>query len=282
MNMSQQFESAQSQKGRRSVIVTLIAMTLISVVLLFFISLAYFKSLEREAAQTRLSLYQRSLNDTLDRHQHLPYVLAQDSVVQDALNTSNTSLLNQRLASVASAADLEAIYVMDLSGNVLAASNYDKPHSFIGQNYGFRPYFKEAASGRRGNYFGVGATTGRPGYFVSEPVRDAQGSVRGIIAIKLDVSELQLSWEGSVENVLAINKDGIVVLASNRNWLYSLTQPLTSEKIEDVIASKQFRNINTDGLLWKHEGEGRLTYREKATFTQKLLQIIWAGRSIIF
>ena len=88
MNMSQQFESAQSQKGRRSVIVTLIAMTLISVVLLFFISLAYFKSLEREAAQTRLSLYQRSLNDTLDRHQHLPYVLAQDSVVQDALNTS--------------------------------------------------------------------------------------------------------------------------------------------------------------------------------------------------
>jgi two-component system C4-dicarboxylate transport sensor histidine kinase DctB len=264
MNMSQQFESAQSQKGRRSVIVTLIAMTLISVVLLFFISLAYFKSLEREAAQTRLSLYQRSLNDTLDRHQHLPYVLAQDSVVQDALNTSNTSLLNQRLASVASAADLEAIYVMDLSGNVLAASNYDKPHSFIGQNYGFRPYFKEAASGRRGNYFGVGATTGRPGYFVSEPVRDAQGSVRGIIAIKLDVSELQLSWEGSVENVLAINKDGIVVLASNRNWLYSLTQPLTSEKIEDVIASKQFRNINTDSLLWKHEGEGAVDVQGKS------------------
>ncbi len=264
MNLPTQIETFERPKGRRSVVVILIAMTLVAVCLLFFISLSYFKSLDREAAETQLSLYQRSLNDTFDRHQHLPFVLAQDAVVLGALNSSDPAVLNERLASVASAANLEAIYLMDTHGSVVSASNYNQPQSFVGQNYGFRPYFKEALSGRRGNYFGVGATTGRPGYFVSEPVRDAQGTVRGIVTIKLDMSELQLSWEDGVEDVMAINKDGIVVLASNRKWLYKSTKNLAPEKVEEIIESKQFRSVSTEPLLWKNEGENSVDIEGKS------------------
>lgn len=240
--------------GRKSIAIILIAMALGAIALVFFVSQTYFRSLDQETAQSRLSLFERSLNETLSRFQHLPFVLARDATVQEVLGGKPNTRLNRRLSAFAREAELEAIYLMDLSGLVISASNYDKTPSFLGKNYGFRPYFKAAAAGERGNYFGVGATTGRPGYFVSEPVRAADGSTIGIIAIKLDASELQKSWEEGDEAVLATNADGIVVLASDRTWLYRTINHLEPQQLEAIRLSKQFGNVNVVPLSWKEEG----------------------------
>lgn len=240
--------------GRKSIAIILIAMALGAIALVFFVSQTYFRSLDQETAQSRLSLFERSLNETLSRFQHLPFVLARDATVQEVLGGKPNTQLNRRLSAFAREAELEAIYLMDLSGLVISASNYDKTPSFLGKNYGFRPYFKAAAAGGRGNYFGVGATTGRPGYFVSEPVRAADGSTIGIIAIKLDASELQKSWEEGDEAVLATNADGIVVLASDRTWLYRTINHLEPQQLEAIRLSKQFGNVNVVPLSWKEEG----------------------------
>lgn len=240
--------------GRKSIAIILIAMALGAIALVFFVSQTYFRSLDQETAQSRLSLFERSLNETLSRFQHLPFVLARDATIQEVLGGEPNTRLNRRLSAFAREAELEAIYLMDLSGLVISASNYDKTPSFLGKNYGFRPYFKAAAAGGRGNYFGVGATTGRPGYFVSEPVRAADGSTIGIIAIKLDASELQKSWEDADEAVLATNADGIVVLASDRTWLYRTIHHLDPQKLEAIRLSKQFGNVNVVPLSWKVEG----------------------------
>lgn len=240
--------------GRKSIAIILIAMALGAIALVFFVSQTYFRSLDQETAQSRLSLFERSLNETLSRFQHLPFVLARDATVQEVLGGEPNTRLNRRLSAFAREAELEAIYLMDLSGLVISASNYDKTPSFLGKNYGFRPYFKAAAAGGRGNYFGVGATTGRPGYFVSEPVRAADGSTIGIIAIKLDASELQKSWEEGDEAVLATNNDGIVVLASDRTWLYRTINHLEPQQLEAIRLSKQFGNVNVLPLPWKEEG----------------------------
>ncbi len=238
------------QAARPSVAIMLISITAIAIGLLFFVSLTYFKSLDREAAQTRLLLYKRSLNDTIERYQHLPFVLARDPLVSGALSGSTVDALNPRLASFAREAGLEAIYLMDRSGLVVAASNFDKEQTFVGQNYGFRPYFKQAISGIRGNYFGVGVTTGRPGYFVSEPVRNGADAIIGVIAIKLDASELQQTWENGGENVLASNPDGIVVLASNRDWLFRTIEPVSPARLTAIRQSKQFGAIAVEPLAW--------------------------------
>lgn len=259
------------EAARRSVAVVLVAITALAIGLLFFVSLTYFKSDDLEAAQSRLLLYQRSLNETLERYQHLPFVLARDPLVSDVLTGKSSDLLNRRLKSFAHEAKLEAIYLMDETGLVLASSNFDEQHSFVGQNYGFRPYFKQALSGSRGNYFGIGATTGRPGYFVSEPVTDGSEDIRGVIAIKLDASELQQTWERGAENVLASNSDGIVVLASNRSWLYGSIRPLLPDRLEAIRQSKQFgaeeitdlswieadrNSVELDGRMYTYAGEG--------------------------
>lgn len=242
--------------ARRSVAVMLVSITALAILCVFLVSLTYFKSLDREAANVRLTLYERSLNDTLDRYQYFPFVLAQDPLVIGALGGASIDRLNARLKEFAEKSDLEAIYLMDQQGTVLGASNFDQLHSFIGQNYAFRPYFQQAIAGTRGNYFGVGATTGRPGYFVSEPVADASGNVTGVISIKLDASELQQRWEEGGENVIASNVDGIVVLASNRDWLFGSLNQLSDGQLQSIEASKQFGNEQVKQLEWQRTDAG--------------------------
>jgi len=249
-----------AQPARKSVPFILVSITTLAIGLLFFISLTYFKSIDLEAAETRLSLYERSLNDTLERFQYFPFVLAQDPLVRDGLTGVSTGPLNSRLAQFAEKSGLEAIYLMDSWGRVLAASNHDKDHSFVGQNYGFRPYFKQAMDGQRANYFGVGATTGRPGFFVSEPVQNDTGSVVGVITIKLDASELQHAWENGGENVLVSNTDGIVVLSSNRDWLYGVLNEISPETLSAIKASKQFGTQSLQKLNWAQNGPSSVKF----------------------
>lgn len=250
--------------ARRSVAVVLVSITALAIGLLFVVSQTYFKSLDREAAETRLLLYKRSLDDTLKRYQYFPFVLAQDPLTKETLNGAASRNLNLRLERFAQESELEAIYLMDVEGLVLASSNFNKPHSFVGQNYGFRPYFKHAIDGKRGNYFGIGATTGRPGYFVSAPVVDGGAKVIGVIAIKLDVSELQQTWEDGDEQVLASNADGIVVLASNRDWLFGTLDDLTPAQLVAIKESKQFGDMTMERLPWEKTGAASVRFGDNS------------------
>ncbi len=244
---------------RKSIFSVLIVTVLLATIATFFGAQRYFERLEIQAASDRLVLYLRALNETLRQHQHLPFVLARDPQYSEVLNPDAVEPdINDRLRLLAREAKLEAIYLMDETGLVLATSNAGEPHSFQDQNYGFRPYFQEALKGKRSDYFAIGATSGRPGYFVAEPVSFLGDTQKGVIAIKLDVSELQRSWENDSETVVAINKDNIVVLASNPKWLYRPTSDLTPALRQSILESRQFGAEPLYPLNWTPLDEQRV------------------------
>lgn len=244
---------------RKGILGVLLVTVLLTTVATFFGAQRYFERLEMQAASNRLVLYLRSLNETLLQHQHLPYVLARDPRYStDLAPNSVAPETSERLRVLAQEAKLEAIYLMDSKGFVVATSNVDEPHSFLGQNYGFRPYFKNALLGNRSDYFAIGATSGRPGYFVAEPVSFAGGTQKGVIAIKLDVSELQRSWEAGSDTVVATNRDGIVVLSSNPEWLYRPVNTLDPELRTSILRSRQFGFLGLIPLDWTPSTENRV------------------------
>ncbi|MEM8596091.1 MAG: ATP-binding protein [Pseudomonadota bacterium] len=217
-------------------------------------------------ATSQHALYVRSLNEALKQHQHLPFVIGQNPLIVEKVARGAIEPLNALLASFAEASGLEAIYVMGLDGDVVAASNHALPTSFLGQNYGFRPYFQHAASGERSDYFAIGATTGRPGYFVAEPLRSVTGDIVGVIAIKLDISELQASWQSRGEEVLATNADGIVVMASNPDWLYQTVTDLNSAQRASIAESRQFGAEDIPRLDWVDGVGGRILLQGQSYF----------------
>ena len=263
LNIETDPDALALRSTRKGVFITLIALAAAATLLLFFAALSYFKATETQNAQSRLSLYEKSLSDNLHRFQHLPYVLSRDAMIIGAAPQNDLSALNIRLHDFTEKAQLEAIYLLDMDGIVIAASNYDAPDTFLNQNYGFRSYFTSALSGKSGEFFGVGATTGRPGYFISEPVRNAEGVIQSVVAIKLDMSELQASWQRGGENIFVSDENNVVVLSSVSEWLYKTIAPLSAEQKINLINERQFGSQQLDPLDWRSLGTEAVSLDEK-------------------
>ena len=226
---------------------------------LFKVSYGYFLSEELSQAEGRLSLYRSTVTDELERFSHLPFVLSRDPIVVQTAMGGSTGVLDARLAEFAEKAGLDAIYLMDATGLTTSASNAATSGSFVGQNYGFRPYFQIAIEGGQGSFYGIGATTGLPGFFIADPVSRGDGTAIGVVAIKIDLTKLEDSWRNAGETVLLANDDGVVLLSSEPAWRYRALGPLTAEQRLAIQEARQFSNQVIDPLDWGTGQEGRAT-----------------------
>ena len=215
---------------------------------LFLLSFAYFKGQQIDEAAARLTLYRTTLESEIRHFRHLPVHLSLDAEVAEGLTAPEDQGLNRRLARFAQSAGLDAIYLMDGTGLTISASNASTPASFLGQNYAFRPYFKAARQGELGEFYGIGATTGEPGYFYAFRVRHPAGGADGVIAVKTDLSPLQESWEASGERVFLANGDGVVLLSSHPSWRFRTLSALSPEQRETINAARQFADEPLDQL----------------------------------
>lgn len=219
-------------------------------------AMSYFRGEEQRRAEGRLSLYRSTVTAEIERFSHLTYVLARDPFVMEVARAkrsqgSAAAALNLRLKTFADAAGLDAIYLMRPDGETIATSNADQANSFIGQNYAFRPYFNTALEGAQGRFYGIGSTTGLPGYFIADPVTDRRDNLIGVIAVKLDVSKLEARWRDAGEQVMLVNADGVVLLASDQTWRYRVLSPLRPEQANRIASSRQFADQSLPELDWQ-------------------------------
>ncbi len=195
-----------------------------------------------KTGEERLTLYSSTLRAALSRYAYLPYVLSHNEAVRSLLAGSGAvDGVDYYLESLNREAGSEALYVMDIDGDTLAASNWRDEHTYAGQNYGFRPYFLDAKAGRRGWYFGIGATTGQPGYFMSHPVFE-DSEFLGAVIVKVDLAPLQDDWHQGGETVLVSDSNGVLFLSSRADWRYRTLTPLGQEQIAAIQAGKQYGN----------------------------------------
>ncbi|MBY8976903.1 sensor histidine kinase [Rhodobacteraceae bacterium NNCM2] len=227
-------------------------------------SYTYFRAEELEKAAERMSLYRNTILAELERFSHLTFVLARDPHVIDAAFEVDTAHLDARFKAFADRAGIDAIYLMDMAGMTKAASNAGTPESFIGQDYSFRPYFLQAISGAQGQFYGIGTTTGIPGYFYAEAVKAPDDAMLGVVAIKISLTGLQDSWRQSGENVIVANRDGVVLLSSNPDWRYRTLRPLDPAQRERINAARQFTGQSLEPLDWAPGGEDEATIDEQS------------------
>ncbi|WP_439119687.1 sensor histidine kinase [Marivita sp.] len=223
----------------------------------YFALAAYF--LRTEAAQTpeRAQFFASSIDDALTRLEHLPYVLSIDESTLGALVSGNTDEMNPILADIAERAGAEFVYVLDLNGKTVASSNYRDPDSLVGNYYTFRPYFRDAVAGGAGRFYAVGVTTGRPGYFIAEPVRDAEGTIQGVVTVKIGFNDLSRALSGNGELVLVADEQGVVLASSDPDLIYGYMSPLSDGNRRTLEEQQQFGNETLFPLDWVPESERR-------------------------
>ncbi|MDX2494046.1 MAG: hypothetical protein QNK27_03705 [Desulfuromusa sp.] len=128
---------------------------------------------------------------------------------------------------------------MNSIGDTLASSNWREPLSFVGKSYGFRPYFTDAKAGHRGEFFAIGVTTGRPGYFMSYSVVEGTRFL-GATVVKVDLTPLQDGWREGGETVLVSDSNGVLFLSIRNDWLYRTLTPLSEAQQTLILAGRQY------------------------------------------
>ncbi|KAB2924791.1 MAG: sensor histidine kinase [Dechloromonas sp.] len=200
---------------------------------------------ERRLAAQRLDAFALSLEATLYRHEALPGLLALEpslaALLREPHNPVRIAAANAYLEAAQQGAAVAATYLIDANGLTLAASNWRQPRSFIGHNYAFRPYFRDAVDQGLGRFYGVGVTTGEPGYFIAAPLRE-QGRVVGVVAIKVGLETLEQAMAGTGDTLLLSDGDGIVFLASDRRLRYRHLAPLADSARQRLESTRQYGN----------------------------------------
>lgn len=207
----------------------------------------------REAADHRLDMLATSLDADLVRFDYLPAMLEMTPIVPALLGTPDDVQLrdsvNRYLNGVNATAGAEMLYVLDRSGMSLAASDWDKPGTTVGQDFSFRPYVVDALERGRGRFYGVGVTSKRPGYYLSYALRRGQPS-RGVVTVKIDLGEAERSWRKLPGDVALIDERGVVILSTREDLKLRPVQPLNEKQLAEIQRSRPYGNADLQPLQW--------------------------------
>ena len=146
--------------------------------------------------------------------------------------------------------------VIDLNGDVIAASNWNQRVSFVGTNVAYRPYFTDSISGGSGRFFGIGTNTGEPGLYFASAVRGA-GKVLGATAVKLSVDPLEAAWRVPNEAAMVVDGNGVVVISTVPAWKFTALAPIAAHKQEQIQASRQYAGRKVDNLGYERLDDWR-------------------------
>lgn len=204
------------------------------------------QALEEDAARAnqQLGLYANSLHTLIDRYRALPAVLALDPQLRSALagpvDAAQQAALNVKLEKINGAAQSSTLELLDRTGLAVAASNWRLPSSYVGHNYGFRPYFSQTRTQGTGRFYAVGVTSGIPGYFLSSAVLGDHDEFLGAMVVKLEFPELEREWSQGSDTLLVSDARGIIFIANQPGWRYRALRPLSADDLAEIKTTRQY------------------------------------------
>lgn len=202
------------------------------------------KSLE-ERLDRALGLTARTIAAEIERFRYLPELTLEDPRIRAAITwpKSDAAILaaNRALARAAQHSGASDLYLLNAEGTAIAASNWQAENSFIGVNYAFRPYFSDALSRGNGRFYGVGVTTGEPGYFLSS--HTVINGKDAVMVAKVDLRPLQTGWSDADGTLAVADRFGVVFLSGAENWLYRPLFPLPPGRAEEITAARAFASL---------------------------------------
>lgn len=167
------------------------------------------------------------LASELQKFRLLPLVLAEYPDVADALRGGGDAgaRLDRTLELLAERTDAAVLYAIDARGRTVAASNWRLPTSFVGQNYGFRPYFTDAMRRGASELFALGTVSGRPGLYLARRI-DAGGRALGVVVVKVEFDAVEADWRRSAGISVVTDPHGVVLVTSVPAWRFTATDAL--------------------------------------------------------
>ena len=157
-------------------------------------------------------------------------------------------------------------YLMDSDGTTVASSNAGRTNSLVGKNYAFRPYFKQAMTGKPAVYLALGVTTKKRGFYFSSPITGKATPVMGVIVVKYSVEKLEQELSNLAGIYTLIDPKGIVFASNRKSWLFRSLSELSSEDAQTIVKSRQFGEEKPTSVGLIETSDGLLVAPDGATY----------------
>jgi two-component system C4-dicarboxylate transport sensor histidine kinase DctB len=194
----------------------------------------------------QIEFHTRDLLNAVERFTNLPALLAAETSLLALLQAPNDPArihaANRYLAFAQIRTGVSHAYLIDAQGRTRAASNWQQPDSFVGFNYGFRPYFQDAMTGQTGVFYAIGVTTGEPGAFIAAPIRSGS-RILGVVAVKIDLTGIEDSWIRSSTPLALADRYGVLFLSAQPAWRYRSLDALSGEALAELQRTRQYGDI---------------------------------------
>ncbi|MGH6653248.1 MAG: sensor histidine kinase [Sphingopyxis sp.] len=258
--------------GRRLVWATLLALLLLALIAVA----AFGWARDHARAESDIAAGQQArsaasrLAGELQKFRLLPLVLTEYPEAHRVLAGGDAAAvrrMNSKLELLAERTDAAVIYLIGRDGVTIAASNWRRPQSFVGQNYAFRPYFRDAMAKGGAELFALGTVSGRPGLYIARRVEE-DGRTLGVIVVKVEFDRLEAEWTRQPLTTFVTDDHGVVIITSRPDWRFRTLAPLDEKTRAAIRAALQFGNLpltalppTRDGATWTG---GDIRYREAA------------------
>lgn len=204
----------------------------------------------RSEAQHRLDLLASAIDSEVTRVTHIPGVLALNTDVLELLRLppgerdarrERQLVVNRYLERLsAQQVDSLAVFVMDVTGRVVASSDWIYSDNLLNTDLSRRPYFRAAIGGAPYRQYAVDGVRDEPGYFFAQPIRDeAQDwKIVGVAVLKAGIRGVERSWLASDAPALIADGNGVVLLSAPPEWRYATLQPLPGEQVSELVRAQ--------------------------------------------
>ena len=195
-----------------------------------------------ENGERQLELNARAVESEISKYTYLPSLLELNDDVRRLLQTPSNyrrQRVNDYLEGLNGRSGSLAVYVLDTSGRVLATSNWREPSSFLGEDLSFRAYFQDAVQGKPGRFYGIGSTTGEPGYYLAHGLKQGE-RVIGVAVVKVRLDSLEQRWQRARLEAYVSDENGIIILSSDPARRLKAVYPLGPNTRERLARSLQY------------------------------------------
>jgi len=209
--------------------------------------------LNRIAVKTEdaLNVYSGDLAIELDKFEALPFILSKNpfflQLLLNPYDSNQLGIVNTELERINNLAETSAIYILDSEGLALAASNWNKKVSFIGEDLSFRPYFQQAMQGLPGHYYALGNTSKIRGYYFAAPMYFGADIV-GVLTVKVRLQRFEENWAQGFEKVVVTDPHGVIFISSYHHWRLQALSPLSDETLNQLNESQRYGDISPQSL----------------------------------
>ena len=191
--------------------------------------------------QTRSNL--RLLESELQTYRLLPVMLGEYTDVRAALASGRVDpALNAKLALLAARTGAPVIYALDTRGMTIAASNADRPDSFLGHDYRYRDYFTKAMASGATEFFALGSVSGRPGLYLSRRI-DRAGQPLGVVVVKVEFNRIAQAWIQDHLATFVVDADGVILISSDQRLEFHTTRALSPTRRRTLAQTRQFGTL---------------------------------------